>query len=94
MNLRVIPFGSRHFVEKKQRPLTSSMVMALLEACEKQDTKIPPGTNNAKGSVTTLIARGLIKVTEVTMRGKKEFQWQVTNKAVPILNKMGFHISY
>ncbi|MEO8415650.1 MAG: hypothetical protein ABI472_18450 [Ginsengibacter sp.] len=94
MNLKAIPFGSRHFAEKKQRLLTSLMVVALLKACEKQSTKIPAGTSSAKVSLTTLIAKDLIKVNEVTMRGKKEFQWQVTNKAVPILNKMGFHISY
>lgn len=89
MKAKVIPF-ERNIKRKEQRPLTPLMIVALLNASEKQTNKIPFGPNNVKGSITSLITRGLIEQKEVNRNGHNELLWQVTDEGFAILKSMGF----
>ena len=60
MQTKIIPFTSAYFEKQRHPPLTPGMVYELLIAIQKQDRKIPFGSANIKGSLTTLITRGLI----------------------------------
>ena len=68
------------------------MTIALLDACEKQNHKIPFGPNNVKGSITSLITRGLIEQKKVNWNGRNELLWQVTDESFAILKRMGIDV--
>ena len=89
MSTLVIPFSGKRFRRKKYRPLTSKMIGSLLAAFEKQKEEIPFGPNNIKGSLTTLIARGLIVRKKIDLMGLMESQWQVTEEAIELLKNLG-----
>jgi predicted transcriptional regulator len=77
-------------LEKDTYPqLTPKMIEALLEAIEKQKKKIPFGPANIKGSLSVLIAKGLIIKEKITVNGRNEYQWQVTPEAITTLGRLG-----
>jgi hypothetical protein len=86
---RVIPFSGRYFKRNTYPPLTSKMVVSLLEAIKRQNKKIPFGPSSIKGSLTTLIQRGLIIRKRITFKGHEDYQWQVTSEAIIKLNQLG-----
>jgi hypothetical protein len=75
-----------------RKPLLSrNMVVALVEACIKQNDGIPFGPADIKGS-SSLISRGLVVWKPVNLQNVPEGLWQVTPEAVDILRKMGVDI--
>jgi hypothetical protein len=93
MTTKIIHFPYGHFERKKQLPLSSLMIVALLAACPKQKEGIHFGPGDIKGSFTSLITRGLIIRKEVTTNYITESLWQVTTEAIAILNIMGIKVS-
>jgi hypothetical protein len=89
MLAKVIPFPGSYFNRKKYPPLTSRMIVSLLEAVKKQKNKTPFGPDTIKGSLTTLITRGLIVRKKITLMGHMESQWQVTEEAIGLLKNLG-----
>ncbi|HEY5407080.1 MAG TPA: hypothetical protein VIJ92_08330 [Ginsengibacter sp.] len=89
MITNIISFPDGHFQRKKQRPLTSRMISALLAACEKQRKGIAFGPADIKGSLISLIARGLIIKKQVALPGHTKSSWQVTPEAIAMLNLRG-----
>jgi hypothetical protein len=89
MLTKIIPFAAAYFKRKESPPLTSKMIVALLNALEKQKKEIPFGSINVRGSFTSLITRGLIVGKELTINGHKEFLWQVTEDAIAMLENLG-----
>ena len=92
MQTKIIPFTSIHFQKQKHPPLTPGMMYALLIAIQRQDRKIPFGFADIKGSLTTLITRGLIIRKKITSMGRRESQWQVTKEAIDKLKKLGLPV--
>jgi hypothetical protein len=75
-------------MREKYTPLTPKMIRSLLIAIEKQKKRIPFGPVDIKGSVTTLIKRGLISRQKIKLAGHIESQWQVTEKAMNLLKNL------
>ncbi len=69
------------------------MVVALIEACEKQTAGIPYGPGDIKGSCTSLISRGLVVQKAAAFESDTESSWQVTAEAIEILKSMGIDVS-
>ncbi len=89
MLTKIISFSSG----KKQLPLSSSMVVTLIEACAKQNAGIPFGPGDIKGSFASLITRGLIIKKLATIKNNNESTWQVTAEAIEMLTSMGIEVS-
>ena len=91
MPAKIISYRRTFFMQKnkKYRPLTSKMIVSLLGSLEQQQNQIPFGPNTIKGSLTTLITRGLIVRTKINLMGHWESQWQVTQKAIGLLKNLG-----
>ena len=60
-----------------------------MAAIEKQKKNVPFGPNNIRGSITTLITRGLIVRKKIILMGHAESQWQVTEEAMGMLKNLG-----
>ena len=93
MTTKIISFPRGHFQRKKQPPLTPLMISALLEACEKQTEGITFGPIDIKGSLTSLIKRGLIIRKEVTIDEHTKSLWQVTTEAIALLKAEGIEVA-
>ncbi len=85
MITKVISFPPRYFGKKKQLPLTSLMIVALKEACDKQHKGVRFGPNDIKGSVSALIERGLIVSKNKIINQASVAVWQVTPEAIALL---------
>ena len=85
---KIISFSSG----KKQLPLSPLMVVALIEACSKQNAGIPFGPGDIKGSFAYLISRGLIIKKLATIKCRNESTWQVTAEAIAMLNVLGIEV--
>lgn len=72
----------------RSQPLSPKMIEALTEAIDKQKHNIPFGPNNIKGSLITLIARGLIVREKKTINEHTVFQWHVTDEAIALLDSL------
>ena len=92
METKIIPFPSEHFQRKKQRPLTKLMIGKLLAAYSKEIVGLFFGPKDIKGSLTSLIARGLIIRIEITDKGQIESIWHVTNEAIEMLKNLGIEV--
>jgi hypothetical protein len=68
------------------------MVDALLFLHEKQRDNVGFNFRDARGSFTTLVARGLIKNKTIIKDGKKEPKWEVTEEAIAMLTDLGFAV--
>ena len=88
---KIIPLFDGYFEKKKQRPLTSLMVISLIAACEKQRSGIPFGPSDIKGSFTALITRGLI-VRKKETTSMDALTWHITVEAIDMLKAMGIKI--
>jgi len=65
------------------------MILTLKSACDKQSKGILFGPQDIKGSVTSLINRGLIARHIVVLKGKRQAGWYVTQQAVTMLAEVG-----
>jgi hypothetical protein len=86
-----LPFG--YFIRDKQLNLTPLMIDTLLAACEKQKEHVPFGPSDIKRSFMALVNRGLIIREEVSGHEKKQIQWQVTKKAISMLEILGIVVA-
>ena len=68
------------------------MIVALLDACDRQHKGKRFGPRDIKGSFTFLISRGLIVRKEVTLHGHRQQLWQVTAEAIGMLRALGFAV--
>jgi hypothetical protein len=91
MTTKIISFPRGHFQRKKQPPLSSLMIDALLRACKKQKEGTPFGPTDIKGSFTSLITRGLIVSKEITIN-EHTASWQVTTEAIAMLKAKGIEV--
>ena len=73
--------------------LSRPMIVALVEACTKQQHGIPFGPADIGGSFSWLISRGLVVWKEVNIKNHKKHLWQVTEEAVEMLRKMGVDVN-
>jgi hypothetical protein len=74
---------------KKKSSLSKPMIVALVEACTRQQYGIPFGPADIGGSFSSLISRGLVVWKEVNVQSDRQCLWQVTSEAVEMLRKMG-----
>ena len=93
MQAVIIPFPAEHFQRKKQRPLSKLMITKLLAACEKERQGLFFGPQDIKGSLTSLISRGLIIRIEISANGQTESIWHVSNEAVEMLKALGIEVA-
>jgi hypothetical protein len=92
MKSKIISLPGRHFERRTQKPLTRLMIVALIEACEKQSKGLLFGPNSIHGSFTALIKRGLMVTKQVTLDNQKEATWQVTAEAIQMLRALGINL--
>lgn len=86
---KIISIDVDHFTGiKKQRPLTPLMIAALLSACAKQKEGLGFGPSDIKGSLVSLINRGLITRKKVPLHDEN-VSWEVTPEAVAMLKAIG-----
>jgi hypothetical protein len=88
---KIISFGG-HFQRNTQRPLSRLMIVALIEACERQKQGLLFGPCDLKGSFTVLIKRGLIITKKININGRAESSWHVTTEALEMLKPMGITV--
>jgi len=81
--------GVRYFKNENFPPLTQKMIVTLLSCLELQNKNIPFGPTSIKGSLTTLIVRGLIVMKKDTSTGRTEYKWEVTSEAIAQLKALG-----
>ena len=93
MKAVIIPFPAEHFQRKKQRPLSKLMIDKLLAACAKEREGLFFGPQDIKGSLTSLINRGLIIRIEITIKGNTESIWHVTHEAIEMLKALGINVA-
>jgi hypothetical protein len=79
---------------KKKPSLSRHMIVALVEACTRQQHGIPFGPADIKGSFSFLISRGLVAWTDVASQSEMQSLWQVTPEAVDMLRKMGVDVRH
>ena len=65
------------------------MIVALIEACERQKQGLLFGPCDLKGSFTALIKRGLIISKKININGRPESSWHVTAEALEMLKVLG-----
>lgn len=85
-------FPKGHFKQDRQRPLTPLMIKTLVLACDKQHRGIPFGPQDIKGSIMTLINRGLVTNHQVIKKGKIHETWLVTQLAIDMLSAAGIKV--
>jgi len=86
---KIVSINADHFTGiKRQRPLTPLMIAALLSACAKQKEGLSFGPSDIKGSLVSLINRGLVTRKEVTLRDGN-VSWEVTPEAIAMLKAIG-----
>jgi hypothetical protein len=84
--------GVRYFKNENFPPLTQKMIVTLLSCLELQNKNISFGPTSIKGSLTTLIVRGLIVIKKITSTNHTEYKWEVTNEAITKLKELGIKL--
>jgi hypothetical protein len=92
MKAVIIPFPAEHFQRKKQRPLSKLMIATLIAACAKEKAGLFFGPDDMKGSLTSLINRGLVIRVEITVNGQTESIWHVSYEAIEMLKALGINV--
>lgn len=92
MKALIIPFPEEHVQRKKQRPLSKLMITNLLTAYALERQGLFFGPQEIKGSMTSLINRGLIVRKEISVNGKSEAIWHVSYEAVEMLKALGIDV--
>jgi hypothetical protein len=94
MKAVIIPFPAEHFQRKKQRPLSKLMIAKLLAAYALEREGSFFGPQDIKGSLTSLINRGLIIRVEISVNAKTESIWHVSYEAVEMLKALGIDVEH
>ncbi|MDQ6755348.1 MAG: hypothetical protein M3004_00275 [Bacteroidota bacterium] len=72
-------------------PLTPLMIKTLIAACKKQSSRERFGQTDLKGSFNALLNREFIDAKVITIKGKKEVCWYVTQAGKKSLIKLGIN---
>ena len=91
MKSKVISINT-NFIKNPQKPLSRLMIVALIEACDKQSRGLIFTPKNITGSFTSLVRRGLIAIKENITNGEPKTKWQVTSEAVEMLKAIGLDV--
>ena len=83
-----------YLTPKKDKPVLSRlMVITLIEAYTMQNNGIPFGPVDIKGgSFNGLITRELVVYKTLTVNDTARSLWQVTQKGIDVLRKMGIDV--
>jgi hypothetical protein len=91
---KIIPIRDEFFPEnKKQRPLSRPMIMALVAAYTKQKNGISFGPSDVRRSFIPLVKRGLIVRSDKHFIDKK-ISWKITAQAITMLKNIGIETSH
>ncbi len=90
--VKKIPFQGRYLKAGKFPPLTSAMVVGLLEWVKSGRKQIAFKNGYVPKPLTTLIARGLLVQQKVHMNGRRRPQWQLTKQGANVLKTLGIRI--
>ena len=85
----IIPFPAERIKRKRQRPLSKLMIAKLVAAYALEKQVLFFGPQDIKGSLTSLINRGLIERIEITVNDKTESIWHVSYEAIEMLKGLG-----
>lgn len=85
---RVIAFSKKYFTNGPYGPLTGLMINTLRRACNQQKKGAVFGPKDIKGSMSSLIRRGLIITHTIQQNGQFQLTWFVTPEAVSMLEKI------
>jgi len=89
MKAVIIPFPAEHIKRKRQCPLSKLMITKLIAAYALERQGLFFGPQDIKGSLTSLINRGLIVRIEISMNDKTESIWHVSYEAIEMLKALG-----
>ena len=92
MKALIIPLSVAQLQSKRQRPLSKLMITKLLSAYVLERQGLFFGPKDIKGSITSLINRGLIIRKEIAVKGKNKIIWHVTYEAVEMLKSLGIDV--
>jgi hypothetical protein len=92
MKALIIPFPMEHVQRKKQRPLSKLMITNLLTAYALERQGLFFGPQDIKGSLTSLINRGLITRIEISLNDKIKSIWHVSYEAIEMLKDLGIDV--
>ena len=67
------------------------MIQTLRAACKKQNNHERISQIDLDGSFIALLKRGLIDVTTIPVKGKREILWYVTRQGIDSLSELGFN---
>ena len=89
MQALIIPFPAEHIYRKKQFQLSELMIAKLIAAYTLEKQGLFFGPTDIKGSLTSLINRGLIVRIEIPVNDKTESIWHVSYEAIEMLKTLG-----
>ena len=92
MKALIIPFPIEHVQRKRPSPLSKLMIDKLLAAYSLEKQNLFFGPHDIKGSLTSLINRGLIVRIEIPVNGKRESIWHVSYEAIEMLKALGIDV--
>jgi hypothetical protein len=92
MKAVIIPFPVAHFQRKRQRSLSPLMITKLLAAYALERQGLFFGPRDIKGSLTSLINRGLIIRMEILLNDKTKTIWHVNYEAIEMLKSLGIDV--
>ena len=92
MKALIIPFPTEHVLRKRQSPLSKLMIDKLLAAYSLEKQNLFFGPQDIKGSLTSLINRGLIIRIQIPMNDKTESIWHVSYEAIEMLKALGIDV--
>ncbi len=85
---RIIAFSKKYFTNVPDGPLSGLMIKTLRRACNQQKKGAVFGPRDIKGSMSSLIRRGLIITQTIQQNGQFQLTWYVTPQAVSMLEKI------
>lgn len=89
MQALVIPFPAEFVYRKRQFPLSELMISKLIAAYALEKQGLFFGPKDIKGSLTSLINRGLIVRIKIPVKDKTQSIWHVSYEAIEILKTLG-----
>jgi hypothetical protein len=89
MHALIIQFPTEHIYRKKQFLLSELMITKLITAYALEKQGLFFGPKDIKGSLTSLINRGLIVRIEILVNDKTQSIWHVSYEAIEMLKTLG-----
>jgi hypothetical protein len=89
MQALIIPFPGKFIYRKRQFLLSELMIAKLIAAYALEKQGLFFGPKDIKGSLTSLINRGLIIRIEILVNDKRQSIWHVSYEAIEMLKTLG-----